>query len=410
MPFAYSERLGSQELRLLRPIYASQQVLRFDILKTSRSGAPPYTAVSYTWGDDEPSEIISLGGQPFHVRPNLWSCLYYLSLAKQGAGWSHLWVDAICINQEDDAERNVQVGAMDTTYSNAACVSVWLGLPPLPDAYQHLLRRDVPTKTLEIDPIDWHLWLPNLANRPYWSRFWVIQEFLLGAHVEVYCGNSKIMWQDFQEMVCRLAGVIAYGDSNIRSETLDSYRALPLVMGRHPDKHPQFLQPLQDLLITHSRAECKDPRDRVFALLGLVTREERNFLDRLFPNYKITGEQVAIMTLAHIQFFNNLNNGRKIDIESEVFLGLRVDSRTQRKRLLRQANELDYIGMETIEQVLCSLEFHDELRSLTREIEPSWDFLESSLEEPARRGSGTMVLSTLACLGVMGFMIFLSRR
>lgn len=353
MDFMYSETIGSQELRLLQPVSASRHVLRFSILRVRRTTAPRYTAVSYTWGQDEPSEVVYLGGRAFHVRPNLWSCLYYLSLSAKQTEWNYLWVDAICINQNDIGERNLQVGVMDTTYRNATCVSVWLGLPPLPDEYTPLLQRDSPTKTLEVDPVDWELWLPDLANRPYWSRFWVIQEFLLGANVDLYCSNSKMDWLDFQTMLCRVAGVNQYSDSDVWSGTLDSYRALPLVMGRHPDKHPEFLQPLHDLLIAHRRGNCKDPRDRVFSLLGLIPREERDFLGRFFPNYTITEEQMVTIALAHIQFFNN---GNVIDVDSEVFQGLRVEPRAQRKSLLRRAEGLDYVGMDTIENVLYSLD------------------------------------------------------
>ncbi|KAI2617613.1 hypothetical protein GGS26DRAFT_576251 [Hypomontagnella submonticulosa] len=286
---------------------------------------------------------------------------------------------------------------MDATYRNAICVSVWLGLPPLPDEYTPLLQSSGPTKTLEVDPIDWELWLPDLANRPYWSRFWVIQEFLLGINVELYCSNSKMDWSDFRDMVCRVAGVNPYGDRSIRRGTVDSYRALPLVMGRHPDKHPEVLQPLHDLLVAHHRAICKDPRDSVFALLGLITQEERNFLSRLFPNYSITEDQMIAITLAHIQWFNVCNGKGMIDIDSEVFLALRVESRARRKSLLRQVRRINYIDAETIDDVLSYLELDEEL------IAPDEDALESARKDPVCLGRNSKrrilkIALNLACV------------
>ncbi|PVH98072.1 heterokaryon incompatibility, partial [Periconia macrospinosa] len=140
-----------------------------------RTRATRYTAVSYTWGDGAPTESIFINGQHFSVRSNLWSCLYYMGQDRR-AGWTHLWVDAICIDQGNDQERSAQVRVMDVIYRNAFSVSVWLGLPPSAERYRVLSE---PIKTFDDDDFDWFDSVQELANRPYWGRFWVIQEFLL---------------------------------------------------------------------------------------------------------------------------------------------------------------------------------------------------------------------------------------
>lgn len=38
-----------------------------------------------------------------------------------------IWIDALCINQEDDAERGHQVRQMDQIYRNCSRVCIWLG-------------------------------------------------------------------------------------------------------------------------------------------------------------------------------------------------------------------------------------------------------------------------------------------
>ncbi|KAF4625929.1 hypothetical protein G7Y89_g12234 [Cudoniella acicularis] len=38
-----------------------------------------------------------------------------------------LWIDALCINQKDDAEKSVQVALMGSIYSKALRVVIWLG-------------------------------------------------------------------------------------------------------------------------------------------------------------------------------------------------------------------------------------------------------------------------------------------
>ncbi|PMD15827.1 hypothetical protein NA56DRAFT_556830, partial [Hyaloscypha hepaticicola] len=139
-----------------------------------------YTAISYTWGNEEATEVIYLDNRPFHVRPNLWSCLYYMARAVENAAWDYVWADAICIDQTNDAERSSQVRLMDQTYRDAVCVSVWLGLITLPEYIGSYLPTQVPIRTLESDGFDLQDSIVELSNRPYWSRVWVIQEFLLG--------------------------------------------------------------------------------------------------------------------------------------------------------------------------------------------------------------------------------------
>jgi len=134
MDFAYDSSLASYELRLLQPLAVNHRVLRFGTRRVLRASKTPYTAISYTWGNEDASKIIYLDDRRFRVRPDLWSCLYYMAHAARNNGaWDFLWVDAICIDQTNDAERNSQVRLMDQAHRDAVCVSVWLGLVTLPE-------------------------------------------------------------------------------------------------------------------------------------------------------------------------------------------------------------------------------------------------------------------------------------
>ncbi|MCJ1310938.1 hypothetical protein MMC25_004606 [Agyrium rufum] len=364
----YDSGLASNGLRLLQPVSFCDRRLDFRLLRVQRGSKDPYTAVSCIWGDEEASEVIYIDKRPFRVRSNLWSCLYYLSQAARNAEWTYLWVDAICINQTDDAERSSQVRLMDQTYRDAVCVSVWLGLVPWPDHLPEIPAQMLPIKTLETSGFDFADLIIDLANRPYWSRVWVIQEFLLGRQVEIYCSDNRINWQDFQEMLSREAGIELYYDASnelfVDRNRISELPAVSLVMGRHLDKHPEFLLPLSDLLVDHCRAQCKDPRDKVFGLLGLITTEERYFLGRYFPDYAISEDHVRIITLAHLTQFPALSRmerrGGKINADSEeIFVGLGVVAKAQRKRLLKRAEMLDYLGGLSSHVLLQSLRFED---------------------------------------------------
>jgi hypothetical protein len=92
--------------------------------KFSFPDAPEYGAISYVWGDPSNKFSILVNDQPFLVTRNLVDILKRL---RRQMGSMPLWADAICINQEDIAERNHQVQLMRDIYRSAELVVAWLG-------------------------------------------------------------------------------------------------------------------------------------------------------------------------------------------------------------------------------------------------------------------------------------------
>ncbi|KAN0104244.1 HET domain containing protein [Hyaloscypha variabilis] len=66
------------------------------------SDCPRYEALSYQWGSESSPRTIEFNDQPRHVRSNLYFALQHLRHRRKTRV---LWVDALCINQEDDKER-----------------------------------------------------------------------------------------------------------------------------------------------------------------------------------------------------------------------------------------------------------------------------------------------------------------
>jgi len=245
-----------------------------------------------------------------------------------------------CAYQDNVTEKNQQVRMMDQIYQKATVVSVWLGLVPLPD----WLNVSGPIVTLEIDDFDWAESMEDLANRPYWTRSWTIQEYMLAREIHVYCSNSRVEGQFFQELLAQAAGIdlLSINDQDLaaQSDLIRKWPALPITFGRHVDRMPQLYQPLYDLLLRHGNAQSKDPRDKVFALLGLVPREEQCFLLKSFPNYGLSMEQVNAITLSHAQLFAV---GQPLE---PIFRALRIAEGRDRRRLRQILGRLDYIGAE----------------------------------------------------------------
>ncbi|KAK0727322.1 heterokaryon incompatibility protein-domain-containing protein [Lasiosphaeria miniovina] len=137
-----------------------------------------------------------------------------------------LWVDAVCINQDDIDERNVQVMRMGATYSLATRVVIWLGseaedsthtlstiadfgeqveftvegfLADAPGASEPMWWN--PSQQCHTTPELGHL-LTALLARPWFSRVWVIQEALLGSRQTIIqCGDAFIPWPPFRKAV-----------------------------------------------------------------------------------------------------------------------------------------------------------------------------------------------------------------
>lgn len=85
---------------------------------------PNYTALSYTWGSPGASVLIYLDGASFWVRLNLY---FFLEGYRDRYNPSVLWIDAVCINQDDLDEKTSQIQLMNRIYEEADHVLIWLG-------------------------------------------------------------------------------------------------------------------------------------------------------------------------------------------------------------------------------------------------------------------------------------------
>ncbi len=103
--------------------------LRLSVAAYDMQGAPIYDALSYEWGDEEPTVEIFVNGCCLHIRHNLFLLLVELSRKRAQGLQGHvlLWADALCIDQSHPEERNAQVAMMGDIYRNAMTVFAWLG-------------------------------------------------------------------------------------------------------------------------------------------------------------------------------------------------------------------------------------------------------------------------------------------
>lgn len=168
---------------------------------TSLINPTPYEALSYAWGRRDHFSQILVDGCSIDVTSNLLSALRRLRSSEKDR---LLWVDYVCIDQQNIQEKNSQVTQMFQVYSKASVVVIWLG--------EHDDNSETAVnilKDFETHP-DTILWLTSssreqghvkslinvwkLCSRSFFSRIWVIQEVLAAATPTLYCGDSTVSY------------------------------------------------------------------------------------------------------------------------------------------------------------------------------------------------------------------------
>jgi hypothetical protein len=124
----------------------------------------PYEALSYAWGDTAKTKQILLNNRRFLVTENLFIALQHLRLEDEDR---ILWIDAICIDQTQNLERNHQIMHMASIYREAETVLFWLG-PSTPS--QNLLMHSLKTLERRAYKMDCASWKPDDSRwRDLWS-------------------------------------------------------------------------------------------------------------------------------------------------------------------------------------------------------------------------------------------------
>lgn len=128
---AYAPLPGADHLRILVliPDAKFEEPLRCDFEVEHRDATGEYAALSYSWGmnDDGDASLCrtaEISGTVFNITRNFFEALRRIRSATAA---TRLWVDAVCINQGDIGEKNLQVARMAEVYAKAAKTIVWLG-------------------------------------------------------------------------------------------------------------------------------------------------------------------------------------------------------------------------------------------------------------------------------------------
>jgi hypothetical protein len=265
--------------------------------KKDQGWSGEYEALSYTWGKPHPTTTLTCNGVSHSVTDNLYSALHHLRSPDRPR---YIWIDALCINQNDIPERNVQVREMIRIYSGAKRVVIWLGGAAADSewAMSFITQLDqLDNRKQILGQAHTELCLANLNryynallalyNRQWFRRTWIRQEVAVAQRLIVHCGHSSASWCGMKRAARRL-NVIHKKISNESSfrpahpDTVDTdnlryltkqWRLGQPALRLHAEEgslYRSHMGTLLDLLMLGRAFDATDPRDKVYALLGLA--------------------------------------------------------------------------------------------------------------------------------------------
>ncbi|OTA62910.1 HET-domain-containing protein [Hypoxylon sp. EC38] len=261
-----------------REFFVEEPVLGFECGRIEYA-PESYDALSYTWGNQEKTDEIYIEGRVLGITRNLYIALTRL---RSPTDSRCLWIDAICINQDNVQERNHQVHMMKRIFSAASSVIVWLGdaegsvhatLEMILKCNWSRGKKNIfnyPEKSLR--------GLNELFGRPWWKRIWIVQEVVAAREIVVLLGDTIFPWT----MLVHLC------QANQLAEFL-THPLAPMVRSCGYQKFTVLdhfrrnrTMPLVRLVHCTQDYQATDSRDKLYALLGMASDLSP---DDIIPDY-----------------------------------------------------------------------------------------------------------------------------
>ena len=313
-PYEY-QPLGRSTIRLLRPLPCSTpeniHCTVFHRKKYTRATVP-FKALSYCWGDDENPKTILLDGSTFHVRNNLWLALS--ALVKHHNGISQdIWIDSICINQDDLEEKTKQVSQMWRVYSGAKTVIAWLGpeaedtaaifqcLHQVNDSEASDRGKKPKTRPPRDGPAIQCACSHGEIETQYFRRTWIISEYLQAKSLVFLSGRYTFDREAYSppgyavearpHLPCSLASL----EEDRRFWAKFSAEAISMI-----HESVGNMIKFRMILRNYSGTSCTDPRDRIFAALA---HPGYRFIDRdinLKADYSLELPELVFFVVEHL--------------------------------------------------------------------------------------------------------------
>lgn len=287
--FQYDTLSHSSSIRLLRfssslPVTVPPTIELVEV-KLSSIPLPTYKSLSYTWGNTQnliPLQIASGNSKSIstiNVTPN---CAAALQRLYQDDAETPLWIDAICIDQNNLQERAQQVSIMRDVYKMASQIIIYVGAQEEDSetalSYFNEFSNRESIQSARFKPLDLKSSIPgaikNFFARPWFERVWVLQEANWGHDAVVVLSGSgvtRVSWQAVKTASQDLILQRRFGlDHGVKTPAILGFTS-SLSMVHHVNSAGNLIQRLHE-----TRAlKATDPRDKIFALLSTGFKAEK---------------------------------------------------------------------------------------------------------------------------------------
>ncbi|KAK3663991.1 hypothetical protein LTR22_005211 [Elasticomyces elasticus] len=315
------DSLSAGQFRLLRLFAMKEDNAVRCCLQTftaASADCPSYRAVSYAWGPKTSttpicisSRLNALQGDAPHERDlhsqNLFDMLNQLSQERSDC-W--LWIDALCINQDDVDERSQQVKIMGDIFRAANTVLAWLGpfTHLVKDAFrdrtgvghdvERMVARDHDKHTVLVEG-------EGICGLPYWRRRWIVQELLLARSVVLQVREKQFTMAALEKVV-EAAIVEIPRRAHVRDRIQSVQRSAAALLALHSlgkRTGMAFPRRLKELLVMYKDQECQQPYDLVYAMHSLIDPSHR---DHLQIDYTQSAEKYFCMVISFMHEHEDL--------------------------------------------------------------------------------------------------------
>ncbi|KAJ9654070.1 hypothetical protein H2201_009051, partial [Coniosporium apollinis] len=353
--------LGSNAIRILGilPSSSYSAPISITLQQVSNFEETLPAALSYVWGDPKDKVPIEIGGKFIHVTKN---CQAALRALRHSTDTKLVWVDAICIDQDNTEEKSEQVALMGDIYRKAERAVAWLG----PDGSEEDLAKAEEELMYATEVIEelasqegkdfeafyraiyggklrWRLGcIKRVFGHKWWDRLWIFQESLLSKDILLMLSaTNQVSWRtlyaasqvvkrhtespapwirkdhfgdsDRNYRLWKELMSVDFGKSYIRAKLRErmqhmfrsEQRAAELSTSQDDNEVRLALlnavaaKRLEENLYVTSYLECFDPRDRVFALLSTTASEVK----LMTPTYKTAVSNVYWKSAAAIAYW-----------------------------------------------------------------------------------------------------------
>jgi hypothetical protein len=331
------------------------------------TNGPKYVALSYVWGDptfDVPNKDSA------EINISLSDALAHILCRVSSNGIVDIWIDQTSVNQYDGEERRQQINLMGRIFAEAAEVIGWLG-PAFEGSdeamddlimfagsvekgssedrqFQHVVQSRFGEHSSLVDAISYFgqvvLLGTDLRNRmrllfnlPWFQRRWIAQEACLASNLRVHCGHRSVSGdQLFRAINVVQTMIVPAAQSWLQKPFRNAFILLQMrnqvqksLKGGSGLSFPQVIQ-------AFSHLDCREDKDRVNALLGIVPSSASWFTPRYCPAPKLYVD----FAIGHMQHFRSLDIIRYAGIMEPLEHRFVVDADKTRFRIFRPAEDL----------------------------------------------------------------------